>query len=104
MLTEKQEETILLMEMMEDECYIDPNEEIEHPPVAISYKEHSYKTGDGFKSYPTPIGTYGNFSFIYSAPKHKKTFLVRSDHYRCLEWTVAVTGLTDLEARTLKKG
>jgi len=76
MLTEKQEETILLMEMMEDECYIDPNEEIEHPPVAISYKEHSYKTGDGFKSYPTPIGTYGNFSFIYSAPKHKKTFLV----------------------------
>lgn len=59
-----------------DVCYIDPNKELEHPPVAISYGEHSYITKDGLVSYPTPIGTYGNFSFIGAPPKHKKTFLV----------------------------
>ena len=59
-----------------DDCYIDPNVEIKHPPVAISYGEHSYMTKDGEVTYPTPIGTLGNFSFIAAPPKHKKTFLV----------------------------
>lgn len=59
-----------------DDCYIDPNIEIKHPPIAISYGEHSYTTKEGEVTYPTPIGTYGNFSFIGAPPKHKKTFLV----------------------------
>lgn len=59
-----------------DDCYIDPNVEIKHPPIAISYGEHSYTTKEGIVTYPTPIGTYGNFSFIGAPPKHKKTFLV----------------------------
>lgn len=59
-----------------DDCYIDPNVEIAYPPVAISYGEYSYENKDGLMTYPTPIGTYGNFSFIGAPPKHKKTFLV----------------------------
>lgn len=73
---DKQEEADLRAEYYLEECYIDPNETIEHPPVAISYKEHSYSTKEGLVTYPTPIATYGNFSFISSWPKHKKTFLV----------------------------
>lgn len=76
MLSQEEEKFILQMEVLEDECYIDPTEKIEHPPVAISYKDHSYKTKEGIEVYPTPIGTYGNFSFIQAPPKHKKTFLV----------------------------
>ena len=72
----QQEEDDLRAEVYLEDCYIDPNEHIEHPPVAISYGEHSYQTKDGLVTYPTPIGTYGNFSFISSWPKHKKTFLV----------------------------
>jgi len=73
---EKQEEADLRAEVYLEQCFIDPNEEIEHPPVAISYGEHSYQTKEGTVTYPTPIGTYGNFSFITAPPKHKKTFLV----------------------------
>lgn len=73
---DKQEEKDLRSEVLLEKCYIDPTVEIEHPPVAISYGEHSYTTKEGTKTYPTPIGTYGNFSFIGAPPKHKKTFLV----------------------------
>jgi|TARA_A100000171_G_C2139045_1_gene153044 hypothetical protein len=52
--------------------YIDPNERVEYPPVAISYGY--YKSGENY--YPVPLGTYGNFSFIQAAAKSKKTFLV----------------------------
>jgi len=72
----EQEERDLRAEVYLEQCYIDPNEAIEHPPVAISYGEHSYNTKEGLVTYPTPIGTYGNFSFITAPPKHKKTFLV----------------------------
>lgn len=76
-MTERQkQDREALMELYVEQCFINPNEEIEHPPVAISLGEHSYKTKEGTLVYPTPIGTYGNFSFIQAPPKHKKTFLV----------------------------
>jgi hypothetical protein len=76
-MTERQrQDRDALIEHLVQECYIDPKERIEHPPVAISLGEHTYKTRDGIVTYPTPIGTYGNFSFIQAPPKHKKTFLV----------------------------
>lgn len=76
-MTERQkQDREALIEILVQESYIDPNEKIEHPPVAISYGEHSYSTKEGTVTYPTPIGTYGNFSFIQAPPKHKKTFLV----------------------------
>ena len=76
-MTERQrQDRDAMIEFLVEECYIDPNEKIEHPPVALSFGEHSYKTKEGLVTYPTPIGTYGNFSFIQAPPKHKKTFLV----------------------------
>jgi hypothetical protein len=73
---EDYEGRMILADKLLDECFIDPAEEIEHPPVAISYGTHSYTTKDGEVTYDTPFGTYGNFSVISAPPKHKKTFLV----------------------------
>ncbi len=76
---EKQEQNDHLMYMMsiEEECLIDINKNIEHPPVAISYKTKEVVMKDGeVKDFPIPIGTYGNFSFIQAPPKSMKTFFV----------------------------
>ena len=51
------------------ESYVDSNEEIKEPPIALS-------KGLAFNKEPIPLGTYGNFSFISAGPKSKKTFLV----------------------------
>lgn len=53
------------------QSYVDPQEKIEYPPIAISKG-----TTGGNNPIPLPLGTYGNFSFISAAPKSKKTFLV----------------------------
>jgi len=73
---DKKEETRMKAEYLLEQCYVDPNVEIEHPPVAISLGETNYETIDGPVTYPTPIATYGNISFVQAPPKHKKTFLV----------------------------
>lgn len=41
------------------------------PPICISFGYHTYKGNN----YPTPIGSYGDFSCIVGASKSKKTFL-----------------------------
>jgi RecA-family ATPase len=66
----------LLMQMYEEECFINPLEKLDYPEPAISFGNKEYETKDGTVSYPTPIGTYGNFSFIQAPPKSKKTFFV----------------------------
>jgi RecA-family ATPase len=66
----------LLMQLYEEECTINPLEKVEHPKPAISFGTKSYETKNGKIEYPTPIGTYGNFSFIQAPPKSKKTFFV----------------------------
>lgn len=48
-------------------AYIDPCEELEYPPVALSMGKNY--------GYDIPIGTYGNFSCLVAASKSKKTFL-----------------------------
>ena len=60
------------MQYVEDKAYIDPNKEVEYPPVAISMGNFMA----GKEIYPIPIGTYGNFSFVAAPPKSKKTFFV----------------------------
>jgi len=70
------DEKRLLMEVFETECFINPLEKITHPKPAISFGVKSYETKDGKIEYPTPIGTYGNFSFVQAPPKSKKTFFV----------------------------
>jgi hypothetical protein len=59
-------------EQLRLKAYIDPYKEVEHPPIAISYGE--YKVRENI--YYTPIGTYGNFSFVQAPPKSKKTFFI----------------------------
>jgi len=63
-------------ESIVSDTFVDPAEEIEHPPVAISMGEHSYDTKDGKKIFPVPIGTYGNFVFVQAPPKSCKSFFV----------------------------
>jgi len=70
------DEKRLLMEVFEAQCFINPLEKIVHPKPAISFGVKSYETKDGKIEYPTPIGTYGNFSFVQAPPKSKKTFFV----------------------------
>lgn len=72
MTNEYTEKDFKLFEKITKEGRIDPFQKVEYPPVAISMGE----TMMGGKSYPIPIGTYGNFSFIYGPPKTKKTFLI----------------------------
>ena len=72
MTNEYTEKDFKLFEEINKECRIDPFQKVEYPPVAISMGE----TIMNGKTYPIPIGTYGNFSFISAPPKTKKTFLV----------------------------
>ena len=66
----------MLMESIEEDAYVDVSEEIDHPPVAISMGEYSINTPNGTRTYPIPLGTYGNFSFIQAPPKSMKTFML----------------------------
>jgi hypothetical protein len=67
---------LLVMQAIEEDCKVNLEEKIEHPPIAISYGEKEYRTRNGVKYYPIPICTYGNFSFIQAPPKSMKTFFV----------------------------
>ena len=71
-----QNDHLVFMQLIQEECVIDINKKIEHPPVAISFKTKEVSTKDGLKSFPIPIGTYGNFSFVQAPPKSMKTFFV----------------------------
>ena len=66
----------LLMQLYEEECFINPLDKVEHPKPAISFGYKEYDTKNGTVNYPTPIGTYGNISVIQAPPKSKKTFFV----------------------------
>ena len=71
-----QNDHLMFMQSIEEDCMIDINKKIEHPPVAISFKTKEVVTKDGIKNFPIPIGTYGNFSFVQAPPKSMKTFFV----------------------------
>tara|TARA_R100000541_G_scaffold58999_1_gene71382 strand:+ start:2047 stop:2883 length:837 start_codon:yes stop_codon:yes gene_type:complete len=75
-MTEKQTEQELLMQFIEEDCYIDPKQKIDYPPVALSFGEKviRYKSGDVIV--PIPLASFGNLSVITAPPKTKKTFFV----------------------------
>jgi hypothetical protein len=75
-MTEQQEEKRMLMQLIEEDCYIDAEKSVEYPPIAISFGEQTIQTKKGNKTYKIPIGTYGNFSFVQAPPKSKKTFFI----------------------------
>lgn len=54
-----------------NETFINIEEELKQPPIAISIGTHDYKGN----KYPTQYGSYGDFSCIVGASKSKKTFL-----------------------------
>lgn len=70
--SDEREIKMMHMAQIEEKLFIDPNEEIEHPPVCLSMGEHKM----GSEVYPTPIATYGNIAFIQAPPKSTKTFFV----------------------------
>ena len=66
----------MLMQFIEDDCYVNTKEIIEYPPVALSYGEKLLKTKTGDSLLPIPLGTYGNLSCVSAPPKTKKTFFI----------------------------
>ena len=64
------------MQKIEQECLITTTVSMDYPPVALSLGEKLLKSNKGDKLVPIPIGTYGNFSFVQSPPKTKKTFFI----------------------------
>jgi len=56
---------------IEKESFIDPSIELKPQPIALSLGETLYKG----HYYPTPIGSYGDFSCIVGASKSRKTFI-----------------------------
>jgi hypothetical protein len=70
------DETKMYMQLIEEECIINTTDIVEYPPVAISMGETQITTLKGEKTLPTPLGTYGNFSFVQAPPKTKKTFFI----------------------------
>ena len=64
-------EPVLDFKKMLIEAEIKRGEKIFQAPVALSIGNHFYKG----TQYPTPFGTYGNFSCIVGASKSMKTFL-----------------------------
>ena len=70
------EEDLMLMQLIKEECSVNPTEVLEYPPTALSLGFKTLQTKKGNIKVPIPIGTYGNFSFVQAPPKTKKTFLV----------------------------
>ncbi len=75
-MTERETEHELLMQCIEEDCYINTRTKIEYPPVALSYGVKIINTKEGVKELPIPLGTYGNLSVVTAPPKTKKTFFI----------------------------
>ena len=75
-MTQDKDAQRLIMQLYEEECYINPLEKVEYPLPAISFGTKAFETKDGVIEYPIPVGTYGNFSFVQAPPKSKKTFFI----------------------------
>ena len=74
---QEQNDHIMYMQSIEEECAIDLSKKIEHPPVAIGFKTNKVTLKDGnVQEFPTAICTYGNFSFVQAPPKSMKTFFI----------------------------
>jgi hypothetical protein len=66
----------LLLEFVENECKVNPLEEVAFPEPVLSLGIKQYISQDKTTEVPIPIGTKGNFSFIQAPPKSKKTFFM----------------------------
>ena len=57
-----------------DKCFVDVNEPLQHPPIALGIGYHDYKG----RTYLNPTFTYGEMSAIVAPQKSKKTFFKRA--------------------------
>tara|TARA_B110000503_G_scaffold129309_1_gene201413 strand:+ start:1336 stop:2172 length:837 start_codon:yes stop_codon:yes gene_type:complete len=73
-MTEKETEHNLLMEFIEQDCFVDIEKKIDYPPVALSYGEKVLQSAKGDSIIPIALGTFGNLSVITAPPKTKKSF------------------------------
>jgi hypothetical protein len=77
MTDEEKEIKRMHMQLLEGDCYIDAEQDLEYPPLALSFGEQTIQTKKGNKTYPVPIGTYGNFSLYKHRPNQRKPSLYR---------------------------
>jgi len=77
-MTEKQNEHNMLMQFIEQDCFVDSKGNVEYPPVALSFGEKVVKSNkvEGDLIVPIALGTYGNLSVVTAPPKTKKTFFI----------------------------
>jgi len=75
-LTEEQTVKLMEMQLLEEECTVSLEEDLDYPPTALSLGKQVTQTTKGDITVPIPIGTYGNFSFVQAPPKTKKTFFI----------------------------
>jgi hypothetical protein len=87
------EEVVINPETIHDECLIDADEQIEHPPIAISI---GYKY-DG----NVPLVTYGNICCIVGASKSMKSFF-KSALVACYIGGKAQTYFPDIKGHQTK--
>lgn len=73
---QKQTEKEMHLDFLLDSTRIKSTDKITYPEPIISKGVFKINTSKGVKSYPIPLGTKGNFSFIQAPPKHKKSFLI----------------------------
>jgi hypothetical protein len=73
-MTEKETEHNLLMEFIEQDCFVDIEKKIDYPPVALSYGEKVLQSAKGDLIIPIALGTFGNLSVVTAPPKTKKSF------------------------------
>ena len=75
-MTEEEQLVVQYFEYINDHANVNPNDEITYPPVALSCGSFDLTTNDGKETYPIPIGTFGNISFIQAPPKTMKTYFL----------------------------
>ena len=75
-MTEEEQLVVQYFEYINDNANINPNEEITYPPVALSCGSFDLASSEGKETYPIPIGTFGNISFIQAPPKTMKTYFL----------------------------
>ena len=75
-MTEEEQLVVQYFEYINDHASVNPNDEITYPPVALSCGSFDLTTNEGKETYPIPIGTFGNISFIQAPPKTMKTYFL----------------------------
>ena len=75
-MTEEEQLAINYFEYINENASVNPNEEITYLPVALSCGSFDLVTSKGKETYPIPIGTFGNISFLQAPPKTMKTYLL----------------------------